>query len=154
MGELMNGTYYEITGGMEENIIKRVPATQNNDKKAKQIAADTERTAYRNTYENGKRIESVRLYDPYGDEFYIVGSDELYYEPLPREIAFQYQMLSRLKSDCEYYLGHGNRNENHLWAGNVVDHITEMKNRWNALAAKPEWLTMEQINEYERRMTA
>lgn len=67
---------------------------------------------------------------------------------------FDYMMLSRLKSDADYYLGYGNRNEKRLWALNVDDHIKEMKNRWNALPEdkKPEWLTMEDILEYEKKM--
>ena len=156
MGKLMNGNYYEITAGMSEDIIKRVPATPNNDKKAKQIAIDTERIAYRNTYVNGKRTESVKLWDPYGDGFYLVGTDNLYYEPLSRDKAFEYQMLARLRADCEYFLGNGGRCEKYLWAGNIADHIKEMRNRWEGFAddEKPEWLTKEQIDDYERRMTA
>lgn len=67
---------------------------------------------------------------------------------------FDYMLLGRLKSDADFYLGHGNRNERRLWALNVDDHIKEMKNRWNALPEdkKPEWLTMEDILEYERKM--
>lgn len=29
---------------------------------------------------------------------------------------FQYKMLDRMKSDCEYYLGYGNRSTKYLWA--------------------------------------
>lgn len=148
----MNGTYWEITDGMEKDIITK----DMSDSKAKAIAIDTERIAYRNTYEDGKRIESVKVYDPYNDGFYTVGSETVYYEPLPEEKAYEYSMLARLKSDCEYFLGYGGRTEKYLWAGNVADHITEMRNRWNAFAddEKPEWLTMEDIDDYERRMTA
>lgn len=149
---IMNGTYYEITCGMEEDII-----TKNlTDKKAKEIAFDTERIAYRNTYENGIRIDSVKIWDPYNDEYYEVGSETVYYEPLPPEKRFEYSMLARLKADCDYYLGNGNRHEKCLWAGTVGEQITEMRNRWNAFAddEKPEWLTMADIDDYERRMTA
>jgi hypothetical protein len=68
---------------------------------------------------------------------------------------FNYMMLSRLKSDCDYFLGYGNRSENNLWAGNVKDHITEMKRIWNFLPEndKPEWLSMEDILDYENKMT-
>lgn len=65
---------------------------------------------------------------------------------------FEYMMLSRLKSDCEYFLGHGNRSNNSLWAKNPKDHITEMKRLWHELKVKPEWLSMEQIEEYESEM--
>lgn len=150
--KMMDGTYYEIRGGMEEDIVTR----EMDDLKAKEIAIDTERTAYHNTYKDGKRIESVKLWDPYGDDFYDVGSETIYYEPLPEAKRHEYSMLGRLKADCDYFLGNGNRYEGHLWAGNVAEQISEMKRRWEAFEddEKPEWLTMEDIEEYERRMTA
>lgn len=65
-----------------------------------------------------------------------------------------YMMLGRLQSDNEYFLGYGNRNPKQLWAGNVDDQIEEMKKLWNELPeyGKPEWLSMEDIEEYERQM--
>lgn len=36
---------------------------------------------------------------------------------------FKYQMLDRLRTDCEYFLGNGNRQEKHLWAGNINKQI-------------------------------
>lgn len=71
------------------------------------------------------------------------------------DFKFEYQMLSRLQQDCDYFLGNGNRNEASLWAGNVKDQIAEMKTIWNKLPsdAKPEWLSMEDIENYEKQMT-
>ncbi len=152
--KLMDGIYYEIVGGMEEDIIKKVSETNMNDQDAKAEAINTERTAYKNTYAQGKRIESVKLYDPYNDEYFPINTDKIYYEPLPRDKAFEYSMLGRLQSDCEYFLGNGNGYEGHLWAHTVEAQIKEMRDRWNAFEAdeKPEWLTMEQIDEYEKLM--
>ena len=65
---------------------------------------------------------------------------------------FKYQLLDRLKSDCEYFLKAGNRAEKHLWAGNVDDQIAKMKELWNSLEEKPEWLSMEDIENYEKEM--
>lgn len=65
---------------------------------------------------------------------------------------FKYQLLDRLKSDCEYFLKAGNRSEKHLWAGNVDDQIAKMKELWNSLEEKPEWLSMEDIENYEKEM--
>lgn len=65
---------------------------------------------------------------------------------------FNYQLLDRCRCDCEYYLGNGNRHEKHLWAGNVKDHIQKMKELYNLLPVKPEWLSMEKILEYEKLM--
>ena len=67
---------------------------------------------------------------------------------------FNYMMLSRLRSDCDYYLGYGNRYEGHVSGKNGIDTIAEMKKLWNSFPAdgKPEWLTMEDIEEYEQEM--
>ncbi len=72
----------------------------------------------------------------------------------PSSPEFCYQMLSRLKSDCNYYLGNGNRFAGHLWAGNERDHITLMKAMWEKFTddAKPEWLTYKDLLEYEGKM--
>lgn len=66
--------------------------------------------------------------------------------------SFDYMMLSRLQSDCEYYLNYGNRSERVLPSGNVDEHIKHMKTIWNKLNVKPEWLSMEDIEEYEKKM--
>ena len=67
---------------------------------------------------------------------------------------FIYMMLGRLKSDCDYYLGNGNRSERNLWAKSVDEQIKEMKRIWNSLPKneKPEWLSMEDIEDYESKM--
>ena len=64
----------------------------------------------------------------------------------------EYRLLSRMMQDCEYFLGAGDRHEKFLWAGNVHDQIKTMKNIWNSLKVKPEWLTMEQIEAWEKEM--
>lgn len=65
----------------------------------------------------------------------------------------KYQFLDRMRSDCTYYLS-GHRNDKNLYGGNVTDHITYMKALWNSFIQdeKPEWLTMEQIEAFEREM--
>lgn len=65
---------------------------------------------------------------------------------------FLYQMLSRLESDCKYFLGNGNGAEKHLWALTVDNQISAMKEIYNKLEEKPEWLSLEQINSYEKQM--
>lgn len=67
---------------------------------------------------------------------------------------FQYQLLDRMKQDCEYYLGYGNRNPMYLWSLEVKEHIQNMKDLWNNFDddEKPEWLTWEQILDYEKQM--
>ena len=75
---------------------------------------------------------------------------------LRKDDKFRYQLLSRLKSDCDYYLGNGNRNDKHLWAGNVKDQIQTMKDLYNSFSddMKPEWISMEDIENYEKEMSS
>lgn len=73
---------------------------------------------------------------------------------LNHDAKFRYQMLSRMQQDCEYFLGNGNGYEKHLWAGNVEDQIKYMKDLWNSFEEKPEWLSMEDIEKYEKEMLA
>lgn len=73
--------------------------------------------------------------------------------PQKEEVAEgSYQLLSRLKADCDYFLGAGGRAEKHLWAGNVDEQIAKMRELYAALPEKPEWLTMEDIDRYAQRM--
>lgn len=67
---------------------------------------------------------------------------------------FQYQMLGRLQSDCEYYLGYGNKSPDILWANSEKEQIKAMKNIWLSFSEeeKPAWLTWDQILEYEKAM--
>ena len=64
----------------------------------------------------------------------------------------EYGLLSRLKSDCDYFLGNGNGNEKDLWAHSVDKQIDKMRELYNQLEEKPEWLTLEDIDSYEQRM--
>jgi hypothetical protein len=123
-----------------------------------------------------KCIETGRLYkngeiEGFTPKLYTCGNDfdgEMGY-PIPKEWEvkfierelqptkeekFNYMMLSRLQLDCNYYLGNGNRYAPHLWAGNEQGQIEEMKKIYNSFAEdkKPEWLTWEQILEYEKLM--
>lgn len=66
---------------------------------------------------------------------------------------FTYMMLGRLKSDCDYYLGCGGRDANHcLWAHDEQEQINKMRELYDKLPVKPEWLTAEQIDEYAAKM--
>ena len=67
---------------------------------------------------------------------------------------FKYQLLSRLQSDCEYYLGNGNRNKKQLWAEDEREQIEVMKLLYNSFwdENKPEWLSMTDIENYEKQM--
>ena len=66
----------------------------------------------------------------------------------------RYSLLNRLQSDCDYYLGFGNKCEKHLWGGDVKSHIYYMKILYLLLPinGKPHWLTMKGILNYQKEM--
>ncbi len=70
----------------------------------------------------------------------------------PEQDSDDYRLLSRLKDDCDYFLGAGGRAEKHLWAGSVREQIAKMRELYAALPDEPEWLTMEDIDRYAQRM--
>lgn len=65
---------------------------------------------------------------------------------------FDYMLLARLKQDCDYYLGAGARLKKNLWALDEKEQIAKMRELYNLVPDKPEWLTLEQIDAYERQM--
>ena len=79
------------------------------------------------------------------------GSDEL---PAFVDHSGDYVLLDRLRADCEYFLGAGGRSEKHLWAGSVYAQIKKMRELYDALPEKPEWLTAEAIDCYATQMAA
>ena len=79
------------------------------------------------------------------------GSDEL---PAFVNHSGDYVLLDRLRADCDYFLGAGGRSEKHLWAGNVHAQIKKMRELYDALPEKPEWLTTEAIDRYAAQMAA
>lgn len=72
----------------------------------------------------------------------------------PETDKMKYMLLDRMRCDCEYFLGNGNRHEKYLWSLNVQEHIENMKALYNSFSDenKPEWLTIEEIENYEKRM--
>ena len=80
---------------------------------------------------------------------FIILSNE---KQIDEDKRFQYQMLDRYRCDCDYYLGYGNRNPDVLSSKDEKEHIEAMKRIWLSFPEdeKPEWLTWEQILEYEK----
>lgn len=85
-------------------------------------------------------------------------------EKREKEYEFQYMMLSRLRGECIAYFGNTGdegqdgmdcryRNEQFIWGKDIKVLVAEIKRLWEQIPAdiKPEWLTWEQITEYERR---
>lgn len=94
---------------------------------------------------------SIRTIERYKDMEVVTVGDE----NLPTEVEkFNYMMLSRLQTDVKYYLGNGRRHSKHLWAEDEQEHIKEVKKIYNWFKddKKPEWLTWEQILEYEKEL--
>ena len=66
---------------------------------------------------------------------------------------FNYMLLSRLQQDCNYYLGHGGRDAKHcLWAQDEQAQINKMRELYDLVPEKPEWLTRKQIDVYAAQM--
>lgn len=75
-------------------------------------------------------------------------------EERPATDSYKYMLLDRMKMDCNYYLGNGNQNKKYLWAEDEKEHIENMKALWDSFPVdeKPKWLTMEQIENYEKQI--
>ena len=121
--------------------------------------------------QNGKLWKDSSLGNAVVPELYSVSGNEIDGEPefpisTKKNIQFDpkpyrkepdeltYRLLSRMKSDCEYFLGYGGRNPRQLWGTSVEGHIKEMRRLWESLPehGKPEWLTDQDITEYEKKM--
>lgn len=69
------------------------------------------------------------------------------------DLKYRYMLLDRLKEDCEYYLN-GHKSSDSLWGITEKDHIQAMIDIWDSLPAngKPQWLTMQQIEDFAKQM--
>ena len=67
---------------------------------------------------------------------------------------FTFDMLARLKSDCDYYLGHGHASNNALWGKTPYDHCNEMARLLLSIPEeeRPLWLTKNDIRLYRMAM--
>lgn len=72
---------------------------------------------------------------------------------LDKDEKFRYMMLSRMQSDADYYLGNGNKNAKNLWAKDEEEHIGLMKELYDSVSEKPDWLSQEQLNKYEKELS-
>ncbi|MFL1672490.1 LPD11 domain-containing protein [Paenibacillus dendritiformis] len=68
--------------------------------------------------------------------------------------VFNYMMLDRLRSDCDTHLAVWNKYRRQLKEDEIKSTIEEMKKLYNSLPhdAKPEWLTWDDILNYEKLM--
>lgn len=63
----------------------------------------------------------------------------------------EYMLLDRLAEDCKYYINFKST-ARCLWAKDEQSQIDKMRELYDLLPVKPEWLTKEQIDEYEKKM--
>lgn len=77
--------------------------------------------------------------------------------------SFSYKMLSRLESDCKYILNALKQNSpdgkldlkvvnKYLWFNDIDKQIALMKGIYKRLDEKPEWITLEEIEEYGNQL--
>lgn len=65
---------------------------------------------------------------------------------------FEYMLLGRLRDDCEFWLGYGDRLDKYLWAGSPQRQIEKMLEIYDGLEDKPEWISRADILDYAERM--
>ena len=75
-------------------------------------------------------------------------------EEREKAFKFDYMMLSRMQMDCKYYKNADHYNHAHCQTAKEM--IESMKERWNKFPddLKPEWITWEEILEYEKKFCA
>ena len=84
----------------------------------------------RRQYESLDELIQNELAELDFDDLVSVSDEELEsISTTPEQDSDDYRLLSRLKADCDYFLGAGGRAEKHLWAGNVREQIAKM---WNS----------------------
>lgn len=73
---------------------------------------------------------------------------------LKTDETFRYQLLSRMQTDCNYFLGNGNGHNKFLWGGNVETQIAYMRALYDSFPneKKPEWISIEDIDNYQKEM--
>lgn len=77
---------------------------------------------------------------------------KIFLEKTQKKQLFEYQLLSRLQRDCEYYLGWGDREKKHLWAKDEKKQIKKMLEIYKTLKIKPRWLGRKKILNYSKKM--
>lgn len=101
-------------------------------------------------------IEDFEITNPFSEK-----------EKRMKAFEFEYRMLSRMKDDALGYFGKSGdesrdkfdcryHNEHFIWGQSIRELINGLKEYWNKIPEdlKPEWLTWEQIQEWEGRISA
>ena len=75
-------------------------------------------------------------------------------EIMTHKPELRYRLLSRMVSDCRYYLGYGRRCRKYLWGQDETEHIRYMFMLYDSFPdrEKPEWLSRADIIAFGRQM--
>ena len=71
-------------------------------------------------------------------------------DALSGDSKFRYMLLDRMIQDCKYFIEHPNNK--YLWAKTPEDQIQLMKELYNSFEEKPEWTSLEEIEELAKSM--
>ena len=132
---------------------------KNIDNPGEILTEDEAREQWRKEYDGEDPTNLLTFFDQYkrvtGEEAVIADISHVIAIHEPTD-SYKYILLDRLRTDCEYFLGNGNRYAPQLWAGAVGTHIKAMLLLYDSFPEedRPEWLTREQIEDYGRRMNA
>ena len=121
------------------------------------LKEDEARAQWRDEYDGEDPTNAVRFFDQYEDaagrDLAIAQINHVIETHEPTD-KYKYMLLDRLKTDCSYYLGAGNRNPGTLWAGSVGTHLDCMRLLWNSFPEedRPEWLTLDDLGNFAQEM--
>ena len=136
--DLNEETYYDIVDSYELDSLDKEDTYD--DDHATEWMERNPHGYYNSEKDYGTDADENPVEEGYDDKFDYKQHDK----------KFQFQLLDRMRQDCEYFLGNGNRHEKFLWAGNVDDQIKAMRDLQSRL--NPEWLSKEDIDRYESQM--
>jgi hypothetical protein len=71
---------------------------------------------------------------------------------LEKDNQFNYMLLSRCRSDLDYFFGNGQLYGSRLFYGEIGTHMREMINLWKSLPLKPQWLRATKLIQYKKRV--
>ena len=121
------------------------------------LTADEARKQWREEYDGDDATNILHFGDQYtpvtGEDAVIADINYTIATHAPND-KYKYMLLDRMKADCEYYLGYGNRCARYLWGLSVGTHIESMLLLYDSFPEedRPEWLTREEIVGYGQRM--
>jgi hypothetical protein len=148
---MMKKLIYKYEDGWGRAVFQEVGKESDTDMKYADISLQYMETGFADlctTTPFGEPDDSVDF------DYEIVQDDEVKFLKESAPYRNDYAMLGRYKSDCDYFLGYGNRSINQLYFDSIEKQIEEMLKLWDKFPShlKPEWLSREQILSYKENM--